>query len=172
MAKRTETREELKERVAELEGENESLQDQLDAIADIVVPAEEEEEAEEQDEEDSDSPCPFFADLLPGFVSDFSTFFSLAADTFPGFFQFLLVLPICAVAMQCRWQRPRPLWESLFQPRGEGLLVVSSWPSVLRADIFDSLQIASERRKVNPFPSPAGRVFRAHCRTAVSGSKS
>ena len=52
MAKRTETREELKERVAELEAENESLQDQLDAIADIVVPAEEEEEAEEQDEED------------------------------------------------------------------------------------------------------------------------
>ena len=38
--------------MAELEGENESLQDQLDAIADIVVPAEEEEEAEEQDEED------------------------------------------------------------------------------------------------------------------------
>ncbi|MGA7058319.1 MAG: hypothetical protein WBY78_12875, partial [Terriglobales bacterium] len=37
MAKRTETREELKERVRELEGENESLQDQLDAIADIVV---------------------------------------------------------------------------------------------------------------------------------------
>lgn len=51
MATRTATREELKERVAELEAENESLQDQLDAIADIVVPAEEE-EGEEQDEED------------------------------------------------------------------------------------------------------------------------
>jgi hypothetical protein len=55
MAKKTETREELKERISELEGENESLQDQLDAIADIVVPAEEEdddEDGEESDDED------------------------------------------------------------------------------------------------------------------------
>ncbi len=53
MAKRTQTREELQERIRELEGENESFQDRLDAIADIVVPAEEEdEEGEEEDEED------------------------------------------------------------------------------------------------------------------------
>jgi hypothetical protein len=52
MAKKTETREELKERISELEGENESLQDQLDAIADIVVPAEEDEDGGEEEEDD------------------------------------------------------------------------------------------------------------------------
>lgn len=53
MAKRTDTREELKDRIRELEGENESLQDQLDAIADIVVPAEEDDEdGEVADDED------------------------------------------------------------------------------------------------------------------------
>jgi len=52
MAKRTETREELRDRIRELEEENETLQDQLDNIADIVAPAEEEEgdEGEEEDE--------------------------------------------------------------------------------------------------------------------------
>jgi hypothetical protein len=51
MARKTQTREELQERVRELEGENESLQDQLDAIADIVVSAEADEEDEEEDED-------------------------------------------------------------------------------------------------------------------------
>ena len=62
MAKKTETREELKERISELEGENESLQDQLDAIADIVVPAEEDEDGGEEEEDDdngNDESCHF-----------------------------------------------------------------------------------------------------------------
>lgn len=47
MAQRTQTRQELQERIRELEEENETLQEQLDNIADIVAPAEEEEEGEE-----------------------------------------------------------------------------------------------------------------------------
>ena len=46
---------ELQQRVRELEDENEELQDQLDAVADIVAPADEEDEGpegEEIDEED------------------------------------------------------------------------------------------------------------------------
>lgn len=54
MVKKTQTREELKERVRELEEENETLQDQLDAIADIVVPAEGEEGEEEEEEEEEE----------------------------------------------------------------------------------------------------------------------
>lgn len=50
MAKKTETREELKDRISELESENESLQDQLDAVADIVVPTEEGDEDGEDDD--------------------------------------------------------------------------------------------------------------------------
>ena len=44
------TTRELKRRIRELEEENEELQDQLEAIADIVMPADEEEEEEEETE--------------------------------------------------------------------------------------------------------------------------
>lgn len=50
MPRQTESREELRERIRSLEEENESLQDQLDQIADIVTPMEEQEEEEEEDE--------------------------------------------------------------------------------------------------------------------------
>jgi len=52
MAKKTQTREELRERVRELEEENESLQDQLDSIADIVAPAEGEDDQDDGEEEE------------------------------------------------------------------------------------------------------------------------
>jgi acyl carrier protein phosphodiesterase len=53
MAKRVQTRQELQDRIRELEEENESLQDQLDQVADIVAPMEEEEDDESEEEEDA-----------------------------------------------------------------------------------------------------------------------
>jgi hypothetical protein len=44
------SRRELLERIDELETENEELQDQLDQIADIVVPTEEDEEGSDDDQ--------------------------------------------------------------------------------------------------------------------------
>jgi hypothetical protein len=55
MAKRIQTREELQERIHELESENEGLQDQLDAIADIVVPTIEDDEEREEEEEEEEN---------------------------------------------------------------------------------------------------------------------
>lgn len=46
--------EELKDQVGELAEENESLQDQLDAVAEIVAPAEDEDEDEGEEEEGED----------------------------------------------------------------------------------------------------------------------
>jgi hypothetical protein len=48
------TKRELEEQIRELEQENSGLQDQLDAIADIVSDSEEEEDEEQEDEEDED----------------------------------------------------------------------------------------------------------------------
>jgi hypothetical protein len=45
---------ELKERIEELEAENEELQERLDSIAEIISPDEEEEDDDEEDEESSD----------------------------------------------------------------------------------------------------------------------
>jgi septal ring factor EnvC (AmiA/AmiB activator) len=45
----------LKEQLTELQEENESLQGQLDQVAEIISPAEEEEEEDEDEEDDSDS---------------------------------------------------------------------------------------------------------------------
>ena len=50
IAKRVQSRQELQDRIHELEEENETLQDQLDQITDIVAPMEEEEEDEEEGE--------------------------------------------------------------------------------------------------------------------------
>jgi len=49
------TNRELLKRIQELEEENESLQEQLDEIADIVAP-DDEEEASDDDLEDNDRP--------------------------------------------------------------------------------------------------------------------
>lgn len=50
------TKEELMQRIKELEDENDDLQDQLDQVADIVAPPEEDEdEGDNGDEEDDDS---------------------------------------------------------------------------------------------------------------------
>ena len=43
------TKQDLLDEIADLQAENQDLQDQLDAIADIVSPPEEEEEDEEDD---------------------------------------------------------------------------------------------------------------------------
>ena len=45
------TTKELKERIEELEAENEELQERLDSIADIVSPDEEEEDEDEEDQD-------------------------------------------------------------------------------------------------------------------------
>jgi hypothetical protein len=50
IAKRVQSRQELQDRIHELEEENETLQDQLDQITDIVDPMEEGEEGEEEGE--------------------------------------------------------------------------------------------------------------------------
>ena len=50
---RGKTKAELEDRIGELEQENQELQDQLDAVADIVAPADDDED-EEDDDSDSD----------------------------------------------------------------------------------------------------------------------
>jgi prefoldin subunit 5 len=49
MAKRAQTRQELLARIRELEEENESLQDQIDSVADIVAPIEDDDTNGEED---------------------------------------------------------------------------------------------------------------------------
>lgn len=51
IAKRVQSRQELQDRISELEEENETLQDQLDQITDIVAPMENEEEEEDEEGE-------------------------------------------------------------------------------------------------------------------------
>lgn len=48
------TNKELQQHIRELEEENEELQDQLDAVADIVAPADEDEDEDEDEGEDAD----------------------------------------------------------------------------------------------------------------------
>lgn len=52
------TKEDLKERIQELEVENSALQDQLDHIADIAAPIEDEDEDEREESEDDDRARP------------------------------------------------------------------------------------------------------------------
>jgi hypothetical protein len=49
------TKQDLLDEIADLQAENQDLQDQLDAIADIVSPPEEEEEEEEENDDDDDA---------------------------------------------------------------------------------------------------------------------
>ena len=52
MARSTKTKADLEAEVADLQDENQSLQDQLDAVADIVAPADDDEDDDDSDSDD------------------------------------------------------------------------------------------------------------------------